>query len=62
LAHQALVRLPVDFIIQWEATYAFVDGVEDQELLQLLMGGIRLLNKVLNQALKLEAVQQGYKK
>jgi hypothetical protein len=49
LVHQALVRLPVDFI-QSKAAHAFVNGVRDQELkLHLLMGGDRSPNKVLNQ-------------
>jgi hypothetical protein len=53
LAHQALVRLPEDFI-QKEAAYAFVDGVKDQEVKHcLLMVSKRSLSEALNQVLKL---------
>jgi hypothetical protein len=55
LAHQALVRLPEDFIQR--QVYTSVNGLKDWDMKQhLLMGSERSFNEALNQALKLEAV------
>jgi hypothetical protein len=57
LAHRALVGLPVGYI-RTEAAHAFIDGIRAREVKQhLLMGGDRMLNEALNQALKLEAAK-----
>jgi hypothetical protein len=55
--HRTLARLPSDFI-QGKTAHPFADGVRDRELKQhLFMGSDRLLNKVLNRAMKLEVLK-----
>jgi hypothetical protein len=57
LDHWALVGLS-QYNIQREAACAFFEWVRDQEVMkQLHVGGDRMLNEALNQALKLKAAK-----
>jgi hypothetical protein len=56
LAHHAYSALPEDYIWR-EAGKVFADGVEDATIkIQLLMGGEKMVNEALGQALELQAV------
>jgi hypothetical protein len=56
LAHHAYPTLPEDHIRR-EAGKAFADGAEDPDIkTQLLLGGEKMINEALRQALKLQAV------
>ena len=55
LAHRALVGLPVAFF-QTRAAHAYIDGMGDRELKQLLLKAAdRIINEGLYQAMKMEA-------
>jgi hypothetical protein len=59
LVHQALIRLPEDFIWR-EADYVFTDEIKDREWKQqLLICSERSLNNTLNQALELQDAKVG---
>jgi hypothetical protein len=54
LVYWALVRLP-QYFIQTKASYAFDNEIRDWEVkLSLLIGSDRMLDKVLNQVLRLK--------
>jgi hypothetical protein len=58
LAHHVYPALPKDHTGR-EAWKAFTDGLEDPNIkISLLIGGEKMVNKALRQALKLQAVHQ----